>query len=76
MAVVFISCFFASDAVFAVLDILLAIVGIINVFVIFKLSKRAVEAYRDYRRQKEEGIKEPEFHKSALSDDTGVTEWD
>lgn len=76
MVVVFISCFFASDAVFAVLDILLAIVGVINVFVIFKLSKRAVEAYRDYRRQKEEGIKEPEFHKSALSDDTGVTEWD
>ena len=76
MAVVFLSCFYASDAVFAILDIMLAIVGIINVFVIFKLSGRVVEAYRDYRKQKAEGIEEPVFHKDVLSDDTGVTEWD
>lgn len=76
IAVVFISCFFASDAVFVILDILLAVLGIINVFVIFRLSGRAIEAYRDYRRQKDSGVAEPEFHKDALSDDTGITEWE
>ena len=76
LAVVFLSSFFASDLVFAVLDILLAICGIINCFVIFKLFGRAVEVYKDYRAQKDAGVENPRFHKDALSDDTGVTEWD
>jgi AGCS family alanine or glycine:cation symporter/putative sodium/glutamine symporter len=42
----------------------------------FKLSKYAIEAFNDYRRQKAEGIDDPVFHKSALSDPSGVTEWD
>ena len=76
MAVVFVSCFWASDAVFAILDILLAICGIINCIVIFRLFNRAVEVFRDYVRQREAGVESPRFHKDALSDDTGVTEWD
>ena len=39
-------------------------------------SPRGIEAFRDYRRQKAEGVEEPVFHKSCLSDDSGVTEWD
>ena len=76
MVVVFISCFWASDTAFAVLDVLLAICGVINCIAIFKLFNRAVEVYKDYREQKSKGIEEPKFHKDALSDDTGVTEWD
>ena len=75
LVVVFVSCFWASDTVFAVLDILLALCGIINVFVILKLSGRAAEVYKDYRRQKAAGIEKPVFDPSVLSDSTGVTEW-
>ena len=76
LIVVFISAFYGSDTVFAILDILLAICGIVNCFVIFKLFGRAVEVYRDYKKQKDKGIEKPKFHKDSLSDDTGVTEWD
>ena len=75
LAVVFVSSFFSSDGLFAIVDIMLAICGIINCLVMFKIGSRAVEAYRDYRRQKSEGIVEPVFHPSCLSDPSGVTEW-
>jgi len=48
----------------------------VNCFVMFKLWRYAYEAFEDYRKQKAEGIKDPVFHKSALSDPSGVTEWD
>ena len=44
--------------------------------VMFKLGKYAYETFTDYVKQKRAGIKEPVFHKSALSDPSGVTEWD
>ncbi len=75
LVVVAISCYWASDTVFAVLDILLALCGIINVFVIFMLFGRAVEVYKDYRAQKEAGIQKPVFRPEVLSDSTGVTAW-
>jgi hypothetical protein len=58
------------------MDLMLAVGAMINCIVMFKLGKYAIEAYRDYFRQKAEGIKDPEFHKSALSKSDGVTEWD
>ncbi len=58
------------------MDVILGVAGIVNCFVMFKLSKYAYEAFQDYRKQKAEGIKEPVFHKSVLSDPSGVTEWD
>jgi hypothetical protein len=58
------------------MDVLLAICGIVNCIVMFKLGKYAYEAFTDYVKQKRAGIKEPVFHKSALSDPSGVTEWD
>ncbi len=76
LAVVFFSSLYASDALFAIVDILLAVCGIINCAVMFRLGGRAVEAFRDYRRQREEGTEIPEFGRSCLSDGTGVTEWD
>lgn len=76
LAVVFLSSFFSSDGLFAIVDIMLAICGFINCLVMFKLGGLAIEAYRDYRRQKSEGIYDPVFHPSCLSDQTGVTEWE
>ena len=75
LAVVFISCFWASDTVFAVLDILLALCGMINAFVIFRLFGRATEVYKDYKEQRKAGIEKPRFCSDSLSDKTGVTEW-
>ena len=58
------------------MDILLAVCAFFNTFIMIKLARRGIEAFRDYRRQKAEGVEEPVFHKSCLSDDSGVTEWD
>ena len=76
VAVVFLSAYFGSDGLYAIMDVLLAICGTVNCFVMFKLGKHALEAYKDYRAQKAAGVKDPVFHKSALSDSSGVTEWD
>ena len=76
LAVVFLSSFYASDALVVIMDILLAVCAFFNTFIMIKLARRGIEAFRDYRRQKAEGVEEPVFHKSCLSDDSGVTEWD
>ena len=76
LAVVFISGFYASDGMFAVVDIFLGICGVINCLVMFRLAGRAIEAYRDYRAQKAAGKETPVFSKDALSDSTGVIEWE
>jgi len=76
IAVVFFSAYFGSDGLYAIMDVLLAICGIVNCYVMFKLGRYAYEAFVDYRKQKKEGIEDPVFHKSALSDPSGVTEWD
>ena len=76
IAVVFLSSYYASEGLYAIMDVFLGVAAIINCYVMFRLSKRALEAYDDYRAQKEAGIENPVFHKSVLSDQTGVTEWD
>ena len=76
ISVVFFAAYFGSDGLYAIMDVMLAICGIVNCIVMFKLGKYAYEAFVDYNRQKKEGIENPVFHKSALSDSTGVTEWD
>ena len=76
IAVVFFAAYYGSDGLYAVMDVLLAICGVINCIVMFKLGRYAYEAYTDYMRQKKEGIEEPVFHRSVLSDPSGVTEWD
>ena len=76
LVVVFLSSFYASDAIVVVMDILLAVCAFFNAIILVKVARRGIEAFHDYRRQKKEGIEEPVFHKSCLSDSTGVTEWD
>ena len=76
LAVVFLSSFYASDAVVVVMDILLAVCAFFSTFIMLKLARRGLEAFRDYRAQKKAGVEEPVFHKSCLSDDSGVSSWD
>lgn len=75
LVVIFISSLIASDDLYTVVDILLAVCAFVNTYVIIRLGGRALEAYRDYRRQRDEGVTDPEFHKSVMSDTTGMTEW-
>ncbi|KUE73578.1 amino acid carrier protein [Candidatus Methanomethylophilus sp. 1R26] len=57
-------------------DTFMAAMAAVNMTIVALLSRKVFEAYRDYRKQKAEGVEEPVFHKDALSDSTGVTEWD
>lgn len=57
-------------------DTFMAVMGIVNMVVVAMLSRKVFETYRDYRQQKKSGIEKPVFHRSTLSDDTGVTEWE
>ena len=63
-------------AVDNVSDTFMALMASVNMIIVLLLSRKVFEAYEDYRIQKKEGIDEPEFHKSCLSDATGVTEWE
>ena len=77
IAVAFVSaCVTEVDKMDLISDTFMALMATVNMMIIVLLSRRVFEAYADYRRQKKEGIEEPEFHKSVLSDDTGVTEWE
>ena len=77
IAVAFIAAYTANMALMdGISDTFMAVMGAVNMIVVAMLSRKVFECYRDYRRQKKAGIEEPEFHRSALSDDTGVTEWE
>lgn len=74
--VAFASCLINVSLMDTISDTFMAAMGAVNVVVVALLTKPIFEAYRDYKRQKKEGIEEPTFHKSALSDSDGVTEWE
>lgn len=76
IGIVFFSAYYGSEGLYAIMDVLLGVCAIANCYMMFRLSKYAIEAFKDYRKQKAEGIDDPVFHKSALSDSSGVTEWD
>ena len=57
-------------------DTFMAAMAAVNMVIVALLSRNVFEAYADYRKQKKAGVEEPEFHKDALSDATGVTEWE
>lgn len=73
--VVFVFSWISSDYAFIALDVMMAICAFFNAYLILKLHRRGAEAYRDYRRQKKEGIEEPVFDPSCLSDQSGITAW-
>ena len=57
-------------------DTFMAAMAAVNMIIVCLLSRQVFEAYADYRKQKKEGIEEPEFHRDVLSDSSGVTEWE
>ena len=74
--VAFASCTISTALMDLISDTFMAAMGAVNVIVVCLLAKPVMEAYRDYRQQQKDGVKEPIFHKSALSDSEGVTEWE
>lgn len=75
-ASVFIGGIMTNDTAQSVVDIATALIVILNLYIIYRLKDRVFEALEDYKRQKKEGVAEPVFKKSSLSDQNGVTEWD
>ncbi|MBR7152580.1 MAG: alanine:cation symporter family protein [Candidatus Methanomethylophilaceae archaeon] len=61
--------------VFALCDVIMAVVAVVNIYIMIRLRGRIVETYADWRRQRSEGIREPEFDASVLTDCTGVSFW-
>jgi AGCS family alanine or glycine:cation symporter/putative sodium/glutamine symporter len=74
--VAFLSCLIDTGLMDLISDTFMAAMGAVNVVVVALLIKPIMEAYKDYKQQKKDGVEEPEFHKSALSDPSGVTEWE
>jgi AGCS family alanine or glycine:cation symporter/putative sodium/glutamine symporter len=75
--VAFASCLIDITLMDLISDTFMALMGAVNMLVVLLLSPRAIAVYKDYRRQKNEGIEEPVFHKNYLGDNVdGITEWD
>ena len=75
--VAFASCLIDVSLMDLISDTFMALMGAVNMLVVLLLSPKAIAIYKDYRKQKNEGIEEPVFHKDVLGGDTdGITEWD
>lgn len=75
VVMVFVSAFFASDELFAIVDILLAVTATVNCITTFILRRIPFEVYSDFKEQKKRGVEEPVFSKSCMSDQSGITSW-
>ncbi|MGN1044514.1 MAG: alanine/glycine:cation symporter family protein [Candidatus Methanomethylophilaceae archaeon] len=76
IAVAFLSCLIDVGLMDLISDTFMALMGAVNMIVVGLLSKQAIAIYKDYRKQKDEGIEEPVFHKNILDNQDGITEWD
>ena len=80
VAVAFIACILPISLVWNTVDILMAVMTMTNVCVIVRLVRYVVSAHDDYRRQRSEGVYEPEFCVDTLEKDgldvSGVVSWD
>jgi AGCS family alanine or glycine:cation symporter/putative sodium/glutamine symporter len=77
IAVAFASCLIDVSLMDLISDTFMALMGAVNMLVVLLLSPKAIAIYKDYRKQTNEGIEEPVFHKDVLGGDTdGITEWD
>ena len=56
-------------------DLFMSIMALINLAAITLLGKYAFEALKDYKNQKAKGIKEPVFHKDAISFKEDLEGW-
>ena len=72
---VFVSSMMSLSLAWALADTFQALMGIFNMGVLLLLSKHAFTALKDYFDQKADGVVDPVFNASCLSDSTGVTCW-
>ena len=77
IVVAFVSAYLTNAALMdAISDTFMALMGSVNMIIVALLARPVMEAWADYKRQKKQGVEEPEFHKDSLSNPEGVTEWD
>lgn len=75
-AMVFFGSIAGLDIVWNLADLFMAIMTIINLIAIALLGHVAIKALQDYNRQKQAGIKSPEFNsRQVLGEAPGITEW-
>ena len=75
--VAFASCLIDVSLMDLISDTFMALMGAVNMLVVLLLSPKAIAIYKDWRKQKNEGIEEPVFHKDVLGDGAdGITEWE
>jgi len=72
---VFIASMMSMGLAWDLADTFQAFMGIFNMGVLLLLGKHAFEALKDYFDQKADGVEEPVFHASCLSNTKGVTCW-
>lgn len=60
----------------ALIDICMGLLTLCNLVAIALLSRHVFHLLQDYRKQKDAGIKEPQFHKDSLADASGIDCWE
>ncbi|MDD6770364.1 alanine/glycine:cation symporter family protein [Inconstantimicrobium porci] len=75
IVMVFIGAVASLNLVWDMADLFMSIMALINLAAITLLGKYAFEALKDYKNQKAKGIKEPVFHKDAISFKEDLEGW-
>ncbi|MBQ8179743.1 MAG: alanine:cation symporter family protein [Candidatus Methanomethylophilaceae archaeon] len=76
IATVFTASLIGADASILISDTIMAAAGAVNIACVLMLSGLAFQAYADWRRQRDQGVEDPEFHRDVLDDPKGITEWE
>lgn len=76
IVVAFLAAIAGADLMELICDTFMAAMGAVNMLCVFLLSKHAFQALKDWKAQKDAGVEEPVFHRDALDDPSGVTEWE
>lgn len=75
VVMVFVGSIASLSIVWDLADLFMALMAIVNLIAIVLLGKYAIAALKDYNSQKANGIKDPEFDPSVLSNAKGVSCW-
>ena len=81
IAVAFLSCVISTGQMETICDTFMAAMGAVNMIVVFLLSKFVFRAYEDWKKQEDEGVEDPVFHRSVVQDIADekksiITEWE
>ncbi len=72
---VFVASMMSMGVAWDLADTFQALMGIFNMGVLLFLTKHAFEALKDYFDQRADGVEEPVFNPSSISNAKGITCW-